>query len=199
MIRDRIVVGIRNQRLSERMQLDEKLTPASATKQAREMKAVKSQQSELRDRETKNHWMLPKNVDTLSGKWKRPPPPQYPKRSGATGGPRQNARQQSTHKNPKVCMGMTIQQGDNCPARYFRFHGCGKMGHFQRVCRNTINEITLNTGDTTDIKFLGVITTQGEPWVVTLLVNKSPITLKIDTGADVTVIPDTEYDEKRDG
>ena len=35
--------------------------------------------------------------------------------------------------------------------------------------------------------------------MVTLLVNKSPITFKIDTGADVTVIPDTEYDEKRDG
>ena len=43
------------------------------------------------------------------------------------------------------------------------------------------------------------LSSQGEPWLVTLLVNKSPITLKIDTGADVTVIPDTEYDEKRDG
>ena len=171
MIRDRIVVGIRNQRLSERMQLDEKLTLASATKQAREMEAVKSQQSELRDRETKDHRMLPKNVDTLSGKRnqkRRPPPPQHPKRSGATGGPRQNARQQSTHKNPKVCTrcGNDHPTGrDNCPARDSRCHGCGKTGHFQRVCRNTINEITLDTGDTTDIKFLGAITThEGEPW-----------------------------------
>ena len=176
MIRDRIVVRIRNQRLSERMQLDEKLTLASATKQAREMEGVKSQQSELKDRETKDHWMLPKNVDTLSGKRnqkRRPPPPQHLKRSGATGGPRQNARQQSTHKNPKVCT------------------RCGN-DHFQRVCRNTINEIKLDNGDTTDNKFLGAISThEGEPWVVTLLVNKSPITFKIDTGADVTVIPDT--------
>ena len=32
------------------------------------MEVVKSQQSELRDRETKDHRMLPKNVDALSGK-----------------------------------------------------------------------------------------------------------------------------------
>ena len=35
--------------------------------------------------------------------------------------------------------------------------------------------------------------------MVTLLVNKNPIIFKIDTGADFTVNPDTEYDERRDG
>ena len=50
-------------------------------------------------------------------------------------------------------VGMTILQGETT------VHGCGKTGHFQRVCRNTIKEITLDTGDTTDIKFLGAIKT----------------------------------------
>uniref|UniRef100_A0A1X7UWW3 Uncharacterized protein n=1 Tax=Amphimedon queenslandica TaxID=400682 RepID=A0A1X7UWW3_AMPQE len=47
MIQDRIVVGIHNQALSERMQLDKKLTLESATKLARENEAVKMQQTEM--------------------------------------------------------------------------------------------------------------------------------------------------------
>ena len=44
LIRDRIVVGIRNQSLSEKMQLDETLTLEKAARMARESKAVKKQQ-----------------------------------------------------------------------------------------------------------------------------------------------------------
>ena len=49
LIRDRIVEGIRDQGLSEKMQLDEKLTLSKATKMARESEAVRLQQSEIRD------------------------------------------------------------------------------------------------------------------------------------------------------
>ena len=47
-IRDRIVVGIRNRALSEKMQLDSKLTLDSAVTQVRQSEAVKLQQSVLR-------------------------------------------------------------------------------------------------------------------------------------------------------
>ena len=49
MIRDRIVVGIRNRALSEKMQLDSKLTLDSAVMQVRQSEAVKLQQSVLRE------------------------------------------------------------------------------------------------------------------------------------------------------
>ena len=45
MIRDRIVVGIRNRALSEKMQLDSKLTLDSAVTQVRQSEAVKLQQA----------------------------------------------------------------------------------------------------------------------------------------------------------
>ena len=48
MVRDRIVVVIRNRALSERMQLDPKLTLDSAVTQARQSEAVKLQQAMLR-------------------------------------------------------------------------------------------------------------------------------------------------------
>jgi len=48
LIRDRIVVGIRDSQLSEQMQMDSKLTLASAIALVRQKEAVKSQQKELR-------------------------------------------------------------------------------------------------------------------------------------------------------
>ena len=49
-------------------------------------------------------------------------------------------------------------------------------------------------------KFLGAITEEeSKPWFTTLNVNKRPINFKIDTGADVTVIPEEVYSRKRDG
>ena len=48
LIRDRIVVGIRDARLSEKMQLDAKLTLATAIDTVRQSEAVKQQQSTLR-------------------------------------------------------------------------------------------------------------------------------------------------------
>jgi len=48
MIRDRIVVGIRNSALSEKLQLDSKLTLETAVAQVRQSEAVKLQQPLLR-------------------------------------------------------------------------------------------------------------------------------------------------------
>ena len=53
MIRDRIVVGIQNHTLAERMQLDETLDLAKTTKMARENEAIKQQQPELLDKKIK--------------------------------------------------------------------------------------------------------------------------------------------------
>ena len=61
LIRDRIVVGIRNQSLSEKMQLDETLTLEKATRIARESEAVRKQQPQLRDGDKKEVEVIPRN------------------------------------------------------------------------------------------------------------------------------------------
>ncbi|UYV61897.1 hypothetical protein LAZ67_1007006 [Cordylochernes scorpioides] len=48
MIRDRIVVGVRDKNLSERLQLDESLTLEKAVKTVRQFEAVQKQQDDLR-------------------------------------------------------------------------------------------------------------------------------------------------------
>lgn len=40
--------------------------------------------------------------------------------------------------------------------------------------------------------FFGSVTTNGNPWIVKIDISKSSFKFKIDTGADVTVLPHTE-------
>ena len=51
MIRDRLVVGIRNQALSQQLQMDPELTLERAKKRIRQQEAVKDQQRQLTNRE----------------------------------------------------------------------------------------------------------------------------------------------------
>jgi len=51
MIRDRLVVGIRDSNLSERLQIDDALTLEKAKKLVRQREAVKEQQSFLKKEE----------------------------------------------------------------------------------------------------------------------------------------------------
>ena len=64
---------------------------------------------------------------------------------------------------------------------------------------------TINKESEDDI-FLGTVnasadtvSSTGSPWVVYLTLNRHPVQFKIDTGADVTVAGETDYNEARDG
>ena len=65
MIRDRIVVGIRDAKLSEKMQLNPKLDLATAIVQVRQHEEVKKQQVVLRSADS------PEQIDAVSYNSKR--------------------------------------------------------------------------------------------------------------------------------
>ena len=69
MIRDRLVVGLTDRRLSERLQLDGKLTMATAVNKARLQESVKKQQVELQAMK------LSENLDSIQSRktWSTPP------------------------------------------------------------------------------------------------------------------------------
>ena len=90
-----------------------------------------------------------------------------------------------------------------CPARDATCYQCTKKGHFSTVCRSTGSvhavQYSDNTQDNTD-NFLGAVESKHppmrvNPWTVPLTVNGTVITFKIDTGADVTGIPETVNQE----
>src|SRR5277367_2962491 len=89
----------------------------------------------------------------------------------------------------------------NCPANNAVCHTCKKRGHFSEVCRNR-SQPKANKVQSVDVakssdseNFLGAIGTTAKKsgssknWSVDMQVEGIPIKFRIDTGADVTVIP----------
>ena len=74
------------------------------------------------------------------------------------------------------------------------------------MCRNRSTVKDVSELEYDEIAFLDVIESdtavvkaEGQPWMVKLHLNNREQIFKIDTGADVTVIPECTYRESHDG
>ena len=200
MIRDRIVVGLRDERLAEKMQLDETLTLEKAINQARQSEAVKKQQSVVRN-DVENassrldavHFNKKHSKPSLSSassrssskptsdnKYKSPGPKRYTHKSVGKNG--QSCGRCGQH--PK-------HDRNSCPAKDALCHKCKIKGHFAKVCRTARNIDQIC--DDSDSAFLGAVDCNDQPWTVNLQLSGVDVEFKIDTGADVSVIPESVY------
>ena len=174
LIRDRIVVGIRDSKLSEKLQLDSELTLEKAITRVRQSETVHAQQTVLRGDESKES------------------------KSGPIGGVHaQKKHPASTKKAPlkksncSRCGRQHPPEG-RCPAREAVCRKCKKRGHFQAVCRTAK---VAGIHDDREEAFLGVINDDSsDSWNITLSLNNKLVDFCIDTGAEVTVVPETVYE-----
>lgn len=128
LIRDRIVVGIIDQKLSEKMQLDPSLTLEKACDIARQSESVKKQQGILRSA----------SVDVVTHR-------KHPKK--ITRDARESKQQ---HDFSEKCMrcGKANHNRNKCPAREATCHKCKKKGHFANVCKSgKVNEVEVQDSD----------------------------------------------------
>ena len=121
MIRDRLVVGLRDSKLSEKLQLDANLTLESAVSQARQNEAVKKQQTTIRASGERMTEM--DAVKSSSQKyWKQKN--KFP-----------NTQQNSVNRNGCMRCGKKINHPrDQCPAKEAECHKCKKRGHYAKCC-----------------------------------------------------------------
>ena len=134
-IRDRLVLGVRDRELSEKLQLQANLTLKDAVQQARQFELVKYQLSEQRhDSST--------SIDAVTH---RPSGSSAP-RQGHNNGPRGGARTKKPDHNSykggnegRACTncGHHHNRGATCPAKGKKCRACGKPNHFERVCRSS--------------------------------------------------------------
>ena len=77
---------------------------------------------------------------------------------------------------------------------------CKKRGHFTTVCKNTKNADQVDREEMSDNEevFLGAISTSANTgsWMRPLSVDSATVTFKINTGADVSILPFNIYQEK---
>ena len=196
MIRDRIVVRLKNMKLSEKLQNDPDLTLQKAIQQACQSEAVKQQQSLIRSDLRGND--SAKTVDAVHCRGRKTssrskfnpnssgkPKPQLQER-------RPPASQFSTHDKCQRCGKIPHHNRQNCPAQDAVCRKCKKKGHYEVVCRSAK---VIGAVQEEDFLFLGGISSSEKenPWVTTVKLNQSEIQFKIDTGADVTIIPESTY------
>lgn len=172
LIRDRIVAGVRDKNLCEKLLLKSDLTLEQAISFARQSEEVKNHQDIIQNKLEVLKINSKTNVTDENKKLSRP-------------------KEVMTAQNfcPR-CGGKAHLNSYNCPAWNTICSSCKGRNHFARVCRKrkSIHQIDSEMEEA----FLGEINGDFEKnnlWKIPILINNSLIWFKIDTGADVSVIP----------
>ncbi|XP_070377458.1 uncharacterized protein [Dermacentor albipictus] len=178
LIRDRFVVGLRDVQLSEALQMDPQLTLATALAKARLKETVRQQQQSLR----------PEGVHIGS-------PPELQDQGAIVDAVGHQKHPQHKERRCPYCVG-DAHPRSTCPAKASKCHYCGNEGHFAKACLKKVGSaqrkvrvwaVEHGTGET----FVGAIDAAGKARYVQVLINSVPILAKVDSGAEVSVLPST--------
>ena len=123
LIRDRIIVGVLDDTLSDRLQAKSDLTLADAARMSRQAEARKQNRTVVRGVETQNE------VDYVSQ-------PRSHNKQQATNNQPVRPEKKELSKNDRPCFWCGRQNHDRkyCPARDTTYCNSNKKGHFQSVC-----------------------------------------------------------------
>ena len=190
MIRDRIV-GLLDDTLSEKLQLDTRLTLETAVTIACQSEEVHKRQTVVRGKATDLNTDFVDKIHSSGGVNKK----KFVNKGGNT-----NPRGQSSlqHKQDRCsrCVKTPSHSRRQCPAREAICHRCHKKGHYQSMCRTlpkqSIQSITSEVPEGFSDQFLGVVTdstNHSNLWNATVMLNGKAVEFKLDTGANVSVIP----------
>ena len=184
MLRDRLVVGIRDKAMSEKLQLQADLTLESAKKSIRQREAVKEQRHELHGESRKGHAVVEDVTKRLTHK---------PLRDKGGGARQNNKGRRQTHEDRCTrCGRRKHAAGEKCPALGVTCRRCKRKGHFKAQCLSK-TVASVETPDD-DPAFLGMVHSRpSSVWVSSIELAGKEVPFKLDTGAEVTAISDSTY------
>ena len=183
LIRDRIIVGVLDDALSEKLQTKTKLTLEEAVKMSRQSEARKQSKEVVRGAQS--------STNTVN----------FVKRSTQSSNDKsKHVKSKPAQTNPSCpwCGNRQRHDRKQCPAKSVTCLKCKKRGHYQSVCRSQaqanaqhkpkLHEVEV---DDSDIPFLGEIQGGGDSWTVQVGINNHVTRCKLDTGASVSVVSDS--------
>lgn len=193
-IRDRLIAGLRDQKLQEKLQFTADITLEGAVEYARRWESLQNELEQQRSSELQTDEIRHRN-----GRRGR----SYGRGRGR-GGSRGTGQQNS--KNPCKNCGYSYHKNPTCPALKAKCNKCQQIGHFSSVCKpsranevEATSEVVMPTYTDFDA-FLGAVDcteANRSAWYINLPILSDCVKFKIDTGADVTIMSKTAYDELR--
>lgn len=180
-IRDRLVIGLKDKTVCQKLQLKEDLTLEKAKEIALNHELVKKQNTEIAQVDfVKKHKQKPEKFRSSDKR----SPPESKQKCGKCG---------KTHVWGK------------CPAYGKECHTCKKRNHFATMCKNGTNtrhnrhkqfhQVQQVEQETLSEYFIGSIETNIPPWTTNIELLGKTVVFKIDTGADVNVLNQTSWKE----
>ncbi|UYV60943.1 hypothetical protein LAZ67_1002894 [Cordylochernes scorpioides] len=193
LIRDRIVVGVRDKALSERMQLDSELTLEKAVKMVRQQEAVRQQQVDLQRPSTSQ------KVNQVKFNSKNFSPKQQQQPS------RKKEKSAKTRSRCPKCGSFTHREGQACRAEGQKCNLCSKTGHFANCCPDkqaktaevkAVSELDEEIGFLLEVSAVEDSSNLDDDesecrrrWTAEIQVNGKRVKFKLDSQADVTCVP----------
>ena len=190
MIRDRLVVGIRDASLSQQLQLDAELTLEKAKTKIRQREAVGEQQ---RTRHATQTQAGSADVEELHSRRRLPTTNRGQRKpANSRGNPKGQANGNLPSRKCTRC-GKQPHPREQCPAREATCHRCNKKGHYGAQCLSKRKQLAEVEGEV-DTAFLGEVNSeQSTMWVTTVQLNRHKTKFKLDTGAEATAISVDTY------
>ena len=212
LIRDQLVFGIRDHSLRKRLLGEDvvKLTLQKALAFCRASEATEYQAGEME--KPKIHAMTKSNWSNKSGAHHGGAPKSSAHYGGEASGKSKSysktsgkSSSKSSSKRQFKCRNCGNTHGLNeCPAYGKKCYNCQNMHHYKQFCPNksvhAVNEAESESCDSSDELFVGAIKTnhEGKAWFVDVEIEGKLVKFKLDTGAEVNVIPLNVYSSFQD-
>ena len=184
MLRDRLVVGIRDIAMSEKLQFESNLTLDKAMKMIRQKEAVKDQQGKLLGDGSKANPIVVDELNRQQRLPRKPPRNASGKDKKAKGGVKPDGK-------CKRCGGKTHLIRETCPAKTANCHRCNRRGHFSSQCLSKTVATTTSQELPVDTLFLDAVNSKASKsteWQTTIKIEDKIVSVKMDTGAEVMAI-----------
>ncbi|PAA74746.1 hypothetical protein BOX15_Mlig024279g1 [Macrostomum lignano] len=175
MLRDQLVEKTHSDKIRERLLIEEKLTLSTAVELAQQLETGMREASSLRSNPTSDS---PIEVGQVKRQHHAPAKTSYKPKPRAMASAGCGKCGQASH-----------EVGSKCPAQGQKCRACGKLNHFQRVCRSAgkvrgVNEeVTVSTVQPGD----------GFETHCEVKLGDTPLKLLVDTGSRVTIVSQASY------
>ena len=201
MLHDRIVCGIRNKRVQQRLLQEAELTYAKARDIAQAAETAKKDAERLQEQKADKPLPVEGEEKAPVNRVHEPKVPRAPKQPKGRGQPWQGKSGECSRCGGK-------HQASRCKFKEYECHFCKKKGHLAAVCRKKLdgkggppkeqtNRVDNNSEDESDEAYTMYRVSSGssKPLMVRLTINGQQLEMELDTGASVSLMSEEVFQQ----